>query len=77
MFNLSVERAHHFIANGILVHNCDALAYACQQVNLLRPRGASTGEGYPAKLDEGRDGGFNFGTGHAMPGEQPRGDWPW
>lgn len=35
VYNLSVEGAHEFFANGILVHNCDATAYAGQDVNEL------------------------------------------
>ena len=28
VYNLTVEDAHEFFANGILVHNCDSLRYA-------------------------------------------------
>lgn len=27
VYNLAVEGAHEFFANGVLVHNCDALGY--------------------------------------------------
>ena len=27
VYNLTIEDAHEFFANGILVHNCDALVY--------------------------------------------------
>jgi hypothetical protein len=30
VYNLSVEHAHSYYANGILVHNCDALSYIDQ-----------------------------------------------
>lgn len=30
VYNLTVEHAHSYYANGILVHNCDALSYIDQ-----------------------------------------------
>ena len=29
VYNLTVEGEHEFYANGVLVHNCDALRYLC------------------------------------------------
>ena len=29
MYNLTVEGEHEYYANGVLVHNCDALSMAC------------------------------------------------
>ena len=40
VFNLSIEDAHEFYANGILVHNCDALVWAMTE---LAEKGVSTG----------------------------------
>lgn len=34
VFNLSVKGAHEFFANGILVHNCDALVWALTDLML-------------------------------------------
>ena len=33
VYNLTVEGAHEYFANGILVHNCDAVSYACLEVS--------------------------------------------
>ena len=33
MFNLMVENAHCFYANGKLVHNCDAMTQALTDLN--------------------------------------------
>lgn len=38
VFNLVVEGAPEFFANGVLVHNCDALAYAAMD-SLVLPVG--------------------------------------
>ena len=33
VYNLRVEDANEFVANGILVHNCDALMYCLEYAN--------------------------------------------
>ena len=33
VFNLKVEGAHCFYANGLLVHNCDAMTQALSDLN--------------------------------------------
>ena len=39
VFNLEVEGAHTYFANGVLVHNCDALAWAVRMtLNHASPR---------------------------------------
>lgn len=37
VFNLSVKDAHEFYANGILVHNCDALVWAVSELSQRTP----------------------------------------
>jgi hypothetical protein len=34
VYELTVEEAHSFFANGVLVSNCDALQYLCLGVNM-------------------------------------------
>ena len=36
VYNITVEDAHEYFANGILVKNCDALRYACSSAFLGR-----------------------------------------
>jgi hypothetical protein len=39
VYNLTVEGAPEFYANGVLVHNCDSLRYMCAELDLAaRPR---------------------------------------
>jgi predicted phage terminase large subunit-like protein len=33
VYNLTVEDGHEYFANGVLVHNCDALAWACLEMD--------------------------------------------
>lgn len=50
VFNLTVEGCPEFYANGVLVHNCDALRYMVRHLD-GRPRGVSPGK----QPDEGRN----------------------
>lgn len=34
VFNLTVADAHEYFANGVLVHNCDALRYLCAYLDM-------------------------------------------
>lgn len=38
VFNLTVSGAHEFFANGILVHNCDAMRYSARWVDAAFPK---------------------------------------
>ena len=41
VFNVLVEDAHEYFANGTLVSNCDALGYAASGIHLNIPRNMS------------------------------------
>jgi hypothetical protein len=36
VYNLKVEGEPEFYANGVLVHNCDVLSYACDLLPFVR-----------------------------------------
>ena len=52
VFNLEVDDCHEFFANGILVHNCDALRYLCRHLDGRAPVGTD-----PYGTDFGAGGG--------------------
>ena len=44
VYNLTVEGAHEYLANGILVHNCDALSQGVLAIRECFPSGARSGD---------------------------------
>ena len=44
VYNVSVEDSNEYFANNILVHNCDALALICKDLNLFDEGGTMQGE---------------------------------
>lgn len=48
MFNLTVDVCPEYFANGVLVHNCDAMRYATRYVGShMLDRGTDGGYGAP------------------------------
>lgn len=49
VYNLTIAGAPEYFANGILVHNCDALRYAIAYLDIA---GAQYGKGFDAVFGE-------------------------
>jgi phage terminase large subunit-like protein len=56
VYNLTVEDSKEYFANGVLVHNCDALVHAAKELKILShvkvPRTLAEGTSYASTLDK-------------------------
>ena len=66
VYNLTVEDQHVFFANGVLTHNCDALAWIGQMIVMFSPRPVPKAEkkrSWRDKLDQYVEGASRGNTG--------------
>jgi hypothetical protein len=64
VFNLTVEDAHVYYANGVLTHNCDSLAYIGWMINDVSPPQEAKEKPKPSWKDRLKKLGVRGGTTH-------------